>query len=89
MTPRQLHRLLIAPELIVVDLADAALIALERALCVEHPLLDAPPPTEHPPVRRRARDVLRRVGRLRASLRGYRRVVQDILREAEQRDSPF
>jgi hypothetical protein len=89
MTPRQLHRLLIAPEIIVVDLADAALVALERALCVEHPLLDAPPPTEHPPVRRHARGVLRRVQRLRASLRGYRRVVQDVLREAEQRDSPF
>ncbi len=89
MTPRQLHRLLIAPELIVVDVVEAALIALERALCVEHPLLDAPPPTEHPPVRRHARNVLRRVEPLRASLRGYRRVVQDILREAEQRDSPF
>ena len=89
MTPRQMHCLLIAPELIVVDLVEAALVALERALCVEHPLLDAPPPTEHPPVRRHARDVLRRVERLRVSLRGYRRVVQDILREAEQRDSPF
>ena len=30
-----------------------------------------------------------RVERLRASLRGYRRVVNGILREAEQRDSPF
>jgi hypothetical protein len=89
MTPRQLHRLLIAPELIVVDVVDAALVALERALCVEHPSLDASPPTEHPPVRHHARDVLRRVERLRASLRGYRRVVNGILREAEQRDSPF
>jgi hypothetical protein len=89
MTPHQLHRLLIAPELIVVDLADAALVALEHALYVEHPLLDAPPPTEHPPVRRHARHVMRRVDRLRESLRGYRRVVHDILREAEQRDSPF
>jgi len=40
-------------------------------------------PNTHP-VRRRARDVLRRVERLRASLRRYSRVVQDILREAEQ-----
>jgi hypothetical protein len=89
MTPRQLHHLLIAPELIVVDLVDAALVALERALLVEHPLLDEPPPTEHPPVRRHASHVLRRVERLRAGLRGYRRVVHDVLREAEQCDSPF
>jgi len=89
MNPQPLDHLLFAPELIVVDLVEAALLALERALLVEHPLLDAPPPTEHPPVRRRARDVLRRVERLRASLRRYSRVVQDILREAEQRDSPF
>ena len=39
MTPRQLHHLLIAPELIVVDLVEAALVALERALLVEHPPL--------------------------------------------------
>jgi hypothetical protein len=89
MTPCQLHRLLIAPQLIVVDLVEAALVALDRALCVEHPLLDAPPPTDHPPVRRHAREVLRRVERLRESLRGYRRAVNDILREAQQRDSPF
>jgi len=89
MTPQHLHHLLIAPELIVVDLVESALIALERALCVEHPLLDAPPPTQHPPVRRHARDVLRRVDRLRMSLRAYRRVVHDILREADQHDSPF
>ena len=89
MTPRQFHRLLIAPELIVLDVADAALVALERALLVEHPLVDAPPPTEHPPVRQHARAVLRHADRLRDALRGYRRVVHDILREAEQNDSPF
>ncbi|HXX69176.1 MAG TPA: hypothetical protein VEK07_18470 [Polyangiaceae bacterium] len=87
MTPAD--RLLFAPELIVLELVDAALIALERALCVEHPLVDAPPPTEHPPVRRRASAVLRRADRLRDALRGYRRVVDDVLREAEERDSPF
>jgi hypothetical protein len=89
MTPHELHDLLFAPELIVIDLVDAALLALERALCVEHPLLDAPPPTEHPPVRRHASAVLRQAERLRNGLRAYRRVVRDILREAEQRDSPF
>jgi hypothetical protein len=89
MTGDELHRLLIAPELIVLDVADASLLALERALLLEHPLLQAPPPTEHPPIRQRARAVLRRVDRLRATLRAYRRVVHDILREAEQIDSPF
>jgi hypothetical protein len=51
MTPRQFHRLLVAPEIIVVDLAESALIALDRALRVEHPLVDAPPP-EHVHVNR-------------------------------------
>jgi hypothetical protein len=87
MTPAD--RLLFAPELIVIELVDAALVTLERALCVEHPLVDAPPPTEHPPVRRCASAVLRRADRLRSTLRAYRRVVDDILREAEDRDSPF
>jgi hypothetical protein len=89
MTPRQLHQLLVAPEIIVVDLADAALVALQRALRLEHPLLDAPPPTEHPPVRRRARAILCHAQRLRRALRDYRRVVRDVLRDADQPDSPF
>jgi hypothetical protein len=89
MTPRQFNRLLVAPEIIVVDLADAALNALEHALRLEHPLVDAPPPTEHPPIRRRARVVLRRAKRLHDSLCRYRRLVQTILHEAEQNDLPF
>lgn len=89
MTPKEHHRLLIAPEIIVIDLADAALAALERALRLEHPLVDAPPPTEHPPIRRRARAVLRRAQRLHHSLRRYRALVRDILLEAEQNDLPF
>jgi hypothetical protein len=88
MTTRQLAQLG-APELIVVDLADAALTALEHALRLEHPLLDAPPPTDHPTIRRRARAVLRRARRLHFALRRYRALVQDILREAEQYDLPF
>ncbi len=71
-----------------VELVDAALVALEHALYVEHPLVNDPR-TEHPPVRRVASTVLRHADRLRGSLRVYRRVVNDILREAEQRDSPF
>lgn len=87
MTP--VDRLLLAPELIVIELVDAALVALERALCAEHPLVYAPPSTEPPPVRRLASAVLRHAERLRASLRAYRRAVNDILREADQRESPF
>ncbi|MGH7435669.1 MAG: hypothetical protein ACRENE_08340 [Polyangiaceae bacterium] len=86
MTPRQLHRLLIAPEILVVDLVDHALVALERALRVEHPLVDAPPPTDHPPIRRRARTVLRHAARLRLSLERYRRAVRHIVREAHRPD---
>jgi hypothetical protein len=89
MTADELRQLLFAPEIIVVDLADAALIALERALRVEHPLLDAPPPTEHPPVCRHARAVLRHALRLRLALRRYRCVVHNVVREAEQPDFPF
>jgi hypothetical protein len=89
MTPRHLHRLLIAPEIIVVDLAVAALVALERALLVEHPLLGDPPPTEHPPVRRAARDVLRLALHLRRALHGYRAVVRNVLDENEEADLPF
>jgi hypothetical protein len=43
MTVDELRRLLIAPEIIVLDVALAALRALERALLLEHPLLEAPP----------------------------------------------
>jgi hypothetical protein len=89
MTPDDLHRLLIAPEIIVVDLVDHALLALERALRVEHPLLDAPTPTDHPPARRHARHVLRHARRLRRALRAYRDAVRHILREAGQDDLPL
>src|SRR5579859_3616487 len=54
MTPRQFNRLLVAPEMIVVDLAESALIALDRALNVEHPLLDARPPARPSSCARRA-----------------------------------
>jgi len=89
MTVDELRRLLLAPEIIVIDLADAALIALERALLLEHPLVNDPNDDDDPPVRRRARAVLRTTARLQRALRGYRHVVLDILREAETRDDPF
>jgi hypothetical protein len=89
MTVDELRRLLIAPEIIVLDLTAAALLALERALLLEHPLLHAPPSADDPLVCERARSVLRRASRLRHALRVYRGVVETILREADQDDSPF
>lgn len=89
MTPSELQRLLIAPEIIVVDLALAALRALDRALLAEHPLLLAPPSCDDPLARHRARAVLRRAARLRLALSAYRRAVEDILRDANLPDDPF
>jgi hypothetical protein len=89
MTVDELRRLLIAPEIIVLDLTVATLVALERALLLEHPLLHAPPSADDPPVRQRARSILRRASRLRRAVRVYRGVVETILREADQDDTPF
>jgi hypothetical protein len=69
MTRRQLHRLLVAPETLVVDLAHAALLALDRALRLEHPRLDVDPDGD-PDLRQRARDILQRAAHLRPALRG-------------------
>jgi hypothetical protein len=89
MTIDELRRLLIAPEIIVLDVAVSALRALERALVLEHPLLEAPPSADDPLVRQRARDILRRTARLRRALRVYRGVVETILREADRHDDAF
>jgi hypothetical protein len=89
MTRQQLHRLLVAPESLVVDLADAALLALERSLCLEHPRLHVDPAADDPEVRRRARDILRPAARLRHQLRAYRRALERQLREAQADDWPF
>jgi hypothetical protein len=89
MTPRQLHRLLIAPEMIVVDAVRAALFALERAMLVEHPSIDIDPAHDDTPVQRRARAVVHAAHQLRRALRRYRTVVQAIMREARANDLPF
>jgi len=89
MTVDDFHRLLIAPEIIVLDVADATLLALQRALVLEHPLVESPPSNDDPLVRRRARDVLRSAARLLRALRAYRAVVDNILREAVFVDEPF
>ena len=90
MTGDELGRLLAAPEIIVVDLVDAALRALRLAMFAEHPLLDddmAAP--DDPPVRRRARQLLRHADRLRRGLDDYRREVDLVLREPDETDLPF
>jgi hypothetical protein len=89
MTRRQLHRLLVAPETLVVDLADAALLALERALRLEHHRLDVDPAADDPEVRRRARNILRPAARLRRALRSYRTAIERQLRDAQRDDWPF
>ena len=92
MTPDDLARLLAAPEIIVIDLVDAALHALRLALLAEHPLLDddlAAP--DDPPVQRRARQLLRHADRLRRGLVAYRREVARVLRDGDDNDNdlPF
>jgi hypothetical protein len=89
MTVDEFRRLLFAPELIVLDVADAALDALERALILEHPLVQDPDCDDDPPVRRSARAVLRPTARLRRALRAYRRVVAHILREQTTSEDPL
>jgi hypothetical protein len=69
MTPRRLHWLLIAPEIIVVDPTLATLAALDRAPRVEHPLLDDDPSDDDPVARRRARVVVDAADHLRQALR--------------------
>ena len=90
MTPDQFLRLTAAPEILVVDLVDAALVALDLALLVEHPLLesdDAAP--DDPPVRRRARAVRRVTLRFRRALDAYRHEVDLALQEPPRDDLPF
>jgi hypothetical protein len=86
---RPSNRLFLAPEIIVADLADAALNALEHALRREHPRLDAPLFAEQPPVRRQARAILIHTEHLRAALRAYRRIVRKQCRRVEDSDALF
>jgi hypothetical protein len=88
MTVEELRRLLIAPEIIVVDLTDAALAALRRAILVEHPTLGDFPSDEQSGVRRRAALVLHAAARLHRALQAYRRAVEPTLRELPP-DEPF
>lgn len=90
MTAEQLRRLLVAPEIVVVDLLGHALGALRLALLAEHPLLDDDlAADDDPPVQRRARAVLHHAARLRRALDAYRREVRHVLRELPHDDMPF
>jgi hypothetical protein len=89
MTYDRFETFFVAPEIIALQLAHDALCAIESALLVEHPLLTGPPSPDDPPIRRRARDILRHLPRLRRALRRYRRAVRAIVREARSDDLPF
>ena len=90
MTPGDRGRLLAARELVVVDLADAALVALLTALDLEHPTLEHPPFAGGPPTLRRARSVIRLAQRLRTTLDRYRCEVDAALVFASNDDDiPF
>lgn len=89
MTVEELRRLLIAPELIVVDIADAALVALRRALLVEHPTLGDAASVDDCQVRRRAAVVLHSAARLQRALRAYHAAVDAALDDHPSDDLPF
>lgn len=89
MTVEELRRLLIAPEIIVVDLAAAALDALRRAIHLEHPTITEFPNADHSTVLRRAALVLHAAARLRRALRAYRRAVNRVLDDSARDNMPL
>jgi hypothetical protein len=89
MTRAELHLLLLAPELVVIDVTLAALDSLLRALHAQHPTLAAPIEAREPPVLRDARRILVPLRGLRRSLRVYRRAVECLARDLQRDDLPF
>lgn len=90
MTPRARRRLLTAPELLVVDLADVTLRALLRAIDLEHPALDEEPAARDAPVRYRARALVHPARRLRRAIADYRRAVERLAADLHRDDDlPF
>jgi predicted signal transduction protein with EAL and GGDEF domain len=73
--PSDRRRFLAAPELVVVDLALAAVAALERAIRVEHPTLGDFPSDDLLGIPRRAVRLLHAAERLARALAAYRRAV--------------
>jgi len=89
MTRDERARLYAARELVVVDLLDNALAALDVALALEHPTLDEPS-FDHPPTTLRRARALARVGRLlRAELDRYRSAVDASLAVPDREELPF
>jgi len=89
MTRDERARLCAARELIVVDLLDHALAALDVALALEHPTLDEPPFGRAPITLRRARDVAHAGRLLRAALDRYRAAVDQSLGATDLEELPF
>lgn len=79
MTADELERLLIAPELIVLDIAAAVCVALRRALLLQHPMVIGEPRTDQPPIRRRAVALLRHLDRLECALAAYRATADQVI----------
>ena len=82
-----LRQLLAAPELLVIDLVDASLDTLLRALLVEHPSLSAPSPFRESDLCRRARALVRCSQHLRREIVAYRHAVDRAL--DDEHDLPF
>jgi hypothetical protein len=90
MTVDELHRLFIAPELIVVELAAASLHALRRALVVGHPTIERPCAYDLAPIHHCARAVLRSARQLQVALDAYRAAAEDIIQSSRiDDDIPF
>lgn len=85
MTSVDLARLVVAPEIVVIDLADAALDALHRALLAQHPMIVGEPRADQPLIRRRATRILRRAERLQRALDAYRAAAEEILDDLPSR----
>jgi len=89
MKAEELHRLLIAPELIVIEVALATLRAVRHALLVEHPTIEGRPSSDDHPIQTRARAVLRSARQLQRALNRYRTTANKIIAAASSHEIPF
>jgi hypothetical protein len=89
MSPRRLHELCAARELIEIRLLSASLDALLTVLRFEHRTVDAPGEPTDPPTLRAARRLVPQLRLLRAGLRAYRDAVRRVLADPPHDDFPF
>ena len=87
--PHALARLLAAPELIVVELAESMAHGLALALLLEHPILADFIWVEASNIQRRAYAVLRDTRRLQRALHRYRLAVDGAAQKPHHDDFPF